>query len=212
MPASEPAQIAWYEATSARIEQEAGRKPNALMFFHVPLHEFAEAVEAGCPLTGFRLEDECPARDNAGMFDAVLHRGDVCGIFAGHDHANNYVTEYRGVALGFGRYSGTFGEYQELLSGARMFEPQGRRAGIHDMGSGWPTTAWPVVARSRRRNPRTNKTTAAMSSKRSLRTAGIAVSIAFLALAVLSSTDVLPPRGSSARCSSCSAPCSGAGC
>jgi len=37
----EPAQIAWYEATSARIEQEAGRKPNALMFFHVPLHEFA---------------------------------------------------------------------------------------------------------------------------------------------------------------------------
>jgi len=56
------------------------------------------------------------------MFDAVLHRGDVCGIFAGHDHANNYVTEYRGVALGFGRYSGTFGEYQELLSGARMFE------------------------------------------------------------------------------------------
>ena len=32
-----------------------------------------------------------------------------------------------------------------------------------------------------------------MSSERSLRTAGIAVSIAFLALAVLSSTDVLPP-------------------
>jgi len=42
-----------------------------------------------------------------------------------------------------------------------------------------------------------------MSSKRSLRTAGIAVSIAFLALAVLSSTDVLPPwifRCSGAGC------------
>lgn len=118
----EPAQVAWYEATSARIEKKTGRKPNALMFFHVPLHEFTEAVKTGCPLTGFRLENECPARDNSGMFDAVLRRGDVSGIFAGHDHANNYVTEYRGVALGFGRYSGTFGEYQELLSGARMIE------------------------------------------------------------------------------------------
>lgn len=141
----EPAQIAWYEATSARIEREAGRKPNALMFFHVPLHEFAEAVEAGNPLTGFRLENECPARDNAGMFDAVLRRGDVCGIFAGHDHANNYVTEYRGVALGFGRYSGTFGEYQELLSGARMFELKAGERGF----TTWERLANNSVARRR---------------------------------------------------------------
>ncbi len=143
----EPAQIAWYEATSARIEQEAGRKAQRADVLPRPAARIRRgAVEGGMSAHGLpALEDGCPARDNAGMFDAVLHRGDVCGIFAGHDHANNYVTEYRGVALGFGRYSGTFGEYQELLSGARMFELKAGERGF----TTWERLANNSVARRR---------------------------------------------------------------
>lgn len=123
----EPAQVAWYRRQSAGAEERNGRKVNALLFCHVPLPEFAEAY-AEAPLAGHRLERECPPRDNAGMFRALVECGEASGVFAGHDHANDYVARKAGIALCYGRYSGGYGEYQELLSGVRMIRlHEGRR-------------------------------------------------------------------------------------
>ncbi len=116
------AQVAWYERRSEELERQCGRKVPALLFLHIPLNEFAEAFDADPQAVGFRLERECPGRDNHGLFEALVRRGEVMGLFAGHDHANNYVARKKGIALGYGRYSGGFAEYQELLSGARLFE------------------------------------------------------------------------------------------
>lgn len=116
-------QVAWYEARSAADAKRYGGSVPALLFLHIPLQEFAAAYdEAPSRAIGFRLERECPGRDNHGLFDALLRCGDVMGVFAGHDHANNYVVEREGIVLGYGRYSGGYAEYQELLSGARLFE------------------------------------------------------------------------------------------
>lgn len=122
-------QVAWYEARSAADETRYGGPVPALLFLHIPLQEFAETYhDAPAQAVGFRLERECPGRDNHGLFDALRRHGDVMGVFAGHDHANNYVVEREGIALGYGRYSGGYAEYQELLSGARLFElKQGQR-------------------------------------------------------------------------------------
>ena len=123
----EPEQVAWYRRQSAEAEARNGRKTNALLFFHVPLPEYAEAY-AEAPLAGYRLERECPPRDNVGMFRALVECGEATGVFAGHDHSNDYVAEKEGIALCYGRYSGGYGEYQELLSGARMIRlREGRR-------------------------------------------------------------------------------------
>ena len=35
------------------------------------------------------------------MFSAILDRGDVKGIFCGHDHINTYHGNYYGVLLGY---------------------------------------------------------------------------------------------------------------
>lgn len=111
-------QVAWYRNTCAAAAGRNGRKANALIFFHIPLTEFAEAYREN-PVAGFRLERECPPRDNTGLFRALTDGGEVTGVFAGHDHSNNYVASKEGIALVYGRYSGSYAEYQELLSGAR---------------------------------------------------------------------------------------------
>lgn len=115
-------QVAWYRTVSEAAEARNGEKLNALMFFHIPLQEYGETFAESKRSVGFRIERECPGRDNAGMFEALAERGEVTGVFVGHDHSNNYVVSRDGIALAYGRYSGGYGEYQELLSGCRMIE------------------------------------------------------------------------------------------
>ncbi len=133
-------QVAWYERRSEDMESRWGRKVNSLVFLHIPLPEYPDAFDRDPQAVGFRLEKECTGRDNHGMFDAMVRRGDVAGVFAGHDHANNYIAEKEGIALGYGRYSGGFAEYQELLSGARMIELRQDRRGF---------TTWERLANGR---------------------------------------------------------------
>ena len=100
-------QVAWYTRKSAELEKTHGAKIPALMFFHIPLPEFTEmAMKA--KIIGARHEPECPSPVNSGMFAAVIERGDVRGIYCGHDHVNNYVGRWRGVELG---YDGSIGHF-----------------------------------------------------------------------------------------------------
>ena len=124
-----PEQVAWYRATADEAAKRNGYRSNGLMFFHIPLNEYAEAFDtAPVAGSGFRLERECPPRDNTGMFRAAANSGEIIGIFAGHDHSNNYIAEKEGIALCYGHYSGGYAEYQELVSGARIIRlTEGRR-------------------------------------------------------------------------------------
>lgn len=112
-------QVDWYRAQCAAAAGRNGYKSNGLLFFHVPLREYAEAFDTA-PVTGVRLEAECPGRDNTGMFRALADGGEVIGAFAGHDHSNNYIARKEGIALGYGHYSGGYAEYQDLVSGSRL--------------------------------------------------------------------------------------------
>lgn len=120
-------QVDWYKQQCAAAQAKNGYKSNALLFFHVPLNEYAEAY-AMYPVAGFRNERECPGRYNTGLFRALVDGGEASGVFVGHDHANNYIAQKDGIALVYGRYSGSFGVYHELISGARLIDlKQGER-------------------------------------------------------------------------------------
>jgi hypothetical protein len=60
------------------------------------------------------------------LLAAILGRGDVKGVFVGHDHVNDYVGDYFGVRLGysantgFGTY-GLDGEERDRMRGAPVF-------------------------------------------------------------------------------------------
>ena len=133
-------QVAWYAATSARLEREHGGKIPSLLFLHVPLHEHRamwesdaarRAAPAGGPapqhdVTGERNEEECVGAFNGGLFAAALGRGDVLGIFCGHDHVNDYQGDWFGIRLGYAASAGFApyglgGDEDHRLRGARVF-------------------------------------------------------------------------------------------
>jgi hypothetical protein len=120
-------QVRWYYETSTALEKRLGAKLPALMFFHIGLCEFKEALAAG-KFTGEMNEGVGSSRINSGLFAAVLERGDVKGIFVGHDHIDAGVADYYGVKLGFGGNIGyaTYGlegdeTARNRLRGARIF-------------------------------------------------------------------------------------------
>ncbi|GAA4431380.1 metallophosphoesterase [Georgenia halophila] len=134
-------QVDWYWKTSQQLERQQGALVPGLVFQHIALWEhrfmwFAsvdartdadhERAVATHGIVGERNEAECPGPFNSGMFNAMLHRGDVKGLFVGHDHVNTYVGDYYGIELGYGPGTG-FGTYglggadEHRLRGARVF-------------------------------------------------------------------------------------------
>ncbi|MGM9835759.1 MAG: metallophosphoesterase [Muribaculaceae bacterium] len=117
-------QVAWYRSESARYTAANGGTPlPSLAFLHIPLPEYAEAAASpGALLMGIRKEAPCCPKINTGLFSAMLLGRDVMGVFAGHDHVNDYVCSWKGMALAYGRFSGGHTEYHDIPgdNGARV--------------------------------------------------------------------------------------------
>lgn len=117
-------QIEWYRQHSERLNHAP-----ALAFFHIPLCELKEALDAGVqPIAGNNCEPPCPSRLNSGLFAQFREMGDVEAIVTGHDHDCDYVLPYGQMNFIYGRYSGGDTVYNHLgLSGCRVFR---FRAGV----------------------------------------------------------------------------------
>ena len=100
-------QVEWYRNTSTIYTQANNGKPiPALAFFHIPLPEYTQAWNGkSAKVIGVKNEDECSQAINTGMFAAMVMGGDVMGTFVGHDHINDYIGVYCGIALAYGRVS-----------------------------------------------------------------------------------------------------------
>ncbi|WP_213421302.1 metallophosphoesterase family protein [Bhargavaea massiliensis] len=143
-------QVQWYYETSKKLEQTTGHKVPSLAFMHIPLPEFEfmwyaspfERTEESHQkavgkhsIVGEKNECVCTGPVNSGMFAAMLERGDVQGVFSGHDHINTYVGNYYGIQLGyagnagFGTY-GLGGEENDRLRGARIFNLDENAEGV----------------------------------------------------------------------------------
>ncbi len=143
-------QVTWYRERSIELEKRFGGKIPSLMFFHIALWEhrfmwFASVDSrteadhrralAKHKIVGERNEDECPGPFNSGMYSALQERGDVKGVFVGHDHINTYVGDYYGILLGYAPGTG-FAPYglgnatKNQLRGARVFELDENHPGV----------------------------------------------------------------------------------
>lgn len=116
-------QINWYRQKSADFTKANDGTPlPALAFFHIPLPEYLNAWENKVnPPIGVKNEDECSPDINTGMFTAMLEAGDVMGTFVGHDHINDYIGVYYGLALAYGRVTKVMKNPEEdPLAGGRI--------------------------------------------------------------------------------------------
>lgn len=152
-----PEQISWYIDLSKADEERYKKKIPGLMFFHIPTyehrdmwfggparaaeHHHAEAVPVH-GIDGVKNEDVYYGSFNSGIFGAVRDRGDVLGIYCGHDHINSYHGTYFGVELGYCPGTG-FGAYglrdgtplMHTLRGARVFELNEKSERIYERTS-----------------------------------------------------------------------------
>lgn len=118
-------QIIWYQSQSKKYTAANGGKPvHSLAFMHIPVPEYGvAAADLNSHITGTRMESGGFPKLNSGLFTAMLEMGDVKGMFAGHDHDNDYVVMYYGIALAYGRYTGGNTVYNNLKpNGARVIE------------------------------------------------------------------------------------------
>lgn len=115
-------QIQWYKDTAAELAAaNGGEVVPALSFQHIIVPEVYDALgmmkipvglgewtfdgQAYLPVpsfsshTGYMFEPPCPSHINGGQMDAWLEVGDVMGTFYGHDHVNDFVTNYKGIDI-----------------------------------------------------------------------------------------------------------------
>lgn len=100
----------------------------ALVFLHIPVPEYDEVWAAG-HCTGTKLEEVCRPRQNSGLFSALLETGAVRGVFAGHDHLNDFCGALHGIALCYGRATGwrTYGDDAFPHGGRIILLEEGKR-------------------------------------------------------------------------------------
>ncbi len=114
-------QVEWYKTMSESIEQENG-KVYSLAFQHVIVPEIYDALEKHTSPRAYAFERiyvegeyysfspefenhgvlnemPCPGYYNHGQFAAMVDRGDVMGIFTGHDHTNAFSVKYQGINI-----------------------------------------------------------------------------------------------------------------
>lgn len=125
-------QLNWYRQQSAYYTKKNKQVPlPALAFLHIPLPEYREMADAkNAKLIGTKNEKVASGALNSGLFAQLIAAGDVMGVFCGHDHNNDYIGEYQGIALGYGRFGLTTPcWYGNMNAGARVIVlKQGKRS------------------------------------------------------------------------------------
>ncbi len=94
----------------------------ALVFLHIPLPEY-DLAWSNAASSGGKNEPVCCPKFNSGFFNAIKTTGDVMGVFAGHDHTNDFCAKLAGVQLCYGRAGGfsTYGK-RGFSRGARIIK------------------------------------------------------------------------------------------
>jgi 3',5'-cyclic AMP phosphodiesterase CpdA len=109
----------WYKNKVRELEGES-EDFSSLVFMHIPLPEYNEVWDTQI-CYGEKREEICCSNVNSGFFTAMLNAGHTKGVFAGHDHINDYMGNLYGIRLAYGRATGynTYGQ-EGYLRGARI--------------------------------------------------------------------------------------------
>jgi len=119
----DPAQIAWYRRMREEYAEKNGGYVPSMLFQHIPVEEIIGLYRAvprgkgaleglrrysgryfaldGSKAAGFMGELPSSPDINAGLFEAALEKGEMLGMFFGHDHKNGFHGDVRGITLGY---------------------------------------------------------------------------------------------------------------
>jgi len=98
-------------------------KGKGMLFMHIPMVEYMEIVN-NLEYYGVKGEGIACWSVNTGLYSVLLEEGSpVNWITCGHDHDNDFFSDFNGITIGYGRKSG-FGSYGPSwrLPGSSVFE------------------------------------------------------------------------------------------
>ena len=126
-------QLDWVNNTSNAIDSAYGEKIPAFMCFHIPSIDFRTAFMGKYHFAAgdsFNLDeigqdgDYGQKNENLSIFDASietnLKNANVDGVFAGHDHVNNYSILYNGIRYTYGTKTGIYDYYNSTELGGTL--------------------------------------------------------------------------------------------
>lgn len=124
-------QIEWYRQTRDKYEKENGRLIPSVVIQHIPVCEIFELLtevkkgtrgsvrgfrahanrfyilnKSRVNADGFMKESPAEPNENSGEFDAFREKGEVIGVYFGHDHNNSFHGEVDGIDIGYTQGAG----------------------------------------------------------------------------------------------------------
>lgn len=124
-------QIDWYRKTRDNYEKKYGRLIESVVIQHIPVCEIFELlteVKKGTKgavrgfrthanrfyilnpnrvnADGFMKESPADPQENSGEFEAFKEKGEVLGVYFGHDHNNSFNGKVDGIDLGYTQGAG----------------------------------------------------------------------------------------------------------
>jgi len=138
-------QIEWYRKTRDSYEEKLGRLIPSIVIQHIPVPEVFELLDEVKKGTkgavqgfrnhkgkwytlnkdrvnadGFMKESPADPMENSGEFAAMSEKGDVVGIYFGHDHINSFNGKVNGIDVGYTQGAGFHIYGPGLDRGVRM--------------------------------------------------------------------------------------------
>lgn len=140
-------QIQWYRDTRDDYEQKYGRLIPSIVIQHIPLCEVVELLKEVKKSTkgavrgyrthagkyyilnqdkvnedGFMRESPADPQENSGEFNAFKEKGEVLGVYFGHDHNNSFHGKVDGIDLGYTQGAGFHVYGPDKDRGVRIIE------------------------------------------------------------------------------------------
>lgn len=123
-------QVQWYEREVKATAQRSadGQVTKSALFLHVPLTEYIDAWKNQPHIGGFgevNIEGKVyapPEDQNTGCFAKIKELGSTSLVTAGHDHDFNWLRDYDGVYLSYGRCSGVNAWERRAPVGATLID------------------------------------------------------------------------------------------
>ena len=117
-------QVMWYYTESQRLEKEAGRKIPGIMFMHIPLPEYLEIIRnpEECGAIGSKRSTTDGSEISSGLFLAAVERGDIKGIYFGHEHLTDIQGVYAGITMACDAAIGYDMSGHDDLRGGRLID------------------------------------------------------------------------------------------
>jgi len=137
-------QIDWYRQVRDGLKEQAGDYVPSLLFMHIPVEAiyrlFTESAKrtkhsqpgfAGFKGKHYALDETraqgrhkemlCVPGSDAGLFETASEKGDMLGMYFGHDHKNSFVGRVNGIDLGYAPGCGFAAYGDGVYRGARVF-------------------------------------------------------------------------------------------